>query len=228
VDESFRRIAVGVSRREILSWGATALPASALLATTAWAQNRQPPGVAGAAAANPDPLLAAQLLIVGRKQIGKCQLAAKRLQSEEARNFAQAEIEEHQTIQARLKELGFTYPSSAGAQTTAGRVQPLAGDVTVGNSPLPLGAAPMILVEHEIADQCLATFKAVNDRREGADLDRAFIGDQLFAHYALFDQATVFRKHASEQMQPVLEEGLPIIQRHIATLEKLMAGLAQS
>ena len=219
---------MGVSRREILSWGAVSLPASALLATAAWAQNRQPPGIAGPAAANPDPLLAAKLLIVGRTQIGKCQLAMKRLQSEEARNFAQAEIEEHQTIQARLKELGFTYPSAGGAQTTAARTQPLAADLTVGTTPLPQGAAPMILVEHEVADQCLATFKAVSDRREGAELDRAFIGDQLYSHYGLFDQATVFRKHASEQMQPVLEEGLPIIQRHIAALEKLMAGLAQS
>ncbi len=217
-----------VSRRAFVGWSAVALPASAILASVAWAQNRQPPGVTGPAAANPDPLLAAQLLIEGRKQIGKCQLALKRLQSQEARSFAQEELDEHQTIQARLKEIGFTYPSAAGAQTADGRASPLASQLTVGTAPLPLGAAPLIQVQHELADQCLATFKAVSDRREGMDLDKCFLGDQLHAHYALFDQATVFRKHASPDLQPVLEEGLPIIQRHIASLEKLKAAVDRS
>jgi hypothetical protein len=41
----------------------------------------------------------------------------------------------------------------------------------------------------------------------------------------LFDKATTFKKHASREVQPVLDEGLPIIQRHIAALETMMVAL---
>jgi hypothetical protein len=49
--------------------------------------------------------------------------------------------------------------------------------VSVGNVPLPPGGGPMILIEHEVADQAIATFKAVSERKEGTQLDESFVAD---------------------------------------------------
>ena len=236
-----------ISRRMALMAGVFGLPLTAALQGLALGQpgggqpaaqptqpgrRPEPPrGLTDAPTALDAPL-AACLLIDGRKQIGKCELVRKRLETEEARAFAQAEIEEHEHIGKALAQLGFMYPSageSRPAATTGNqRAGETLGQVTVGKGTLPAGAGQIIMTEHDVANQCLATFKAIAERKEGLKLDKAFIGDQLHAHYGLWDKAQVFRKHGTAELRPVLDDGLTIIQKHIATLEGIMEKFDQA
>ena len=222
---------MGLSRREMLALGAVAAPASLLLA--------QPPTAgppAGSPAKSPagrDPLLAACLLVGGKKQIGKCQWAMSRLTTDDAKAFAKAEIDEHEAIKAKLKEFGFVPPgpaSGTAAARPASEVVPAGGlprveMVTVGAVVLPAAASELIHIDNEVADQCLKNFQEAMSKKSGMKLDKAFVGDQLHAHMGLKDKAEVFARHASAAMKPVLDEGLTIINRHIDTLETLMAKL---
>src|SRR5215213_990027 len=102
---------MSVTRRDVLMAGA-ALPVAGLWAGTAHGQDRPaaPTGAAHAGLAA-DPLLAAELLIAGRKQIASSQLALRQTENGDVRAFAEAEVAEHQTVQSRLSDRGFQYPA---------------------------------------------------------------------------------------------------------------------
>jgi hypothetical protein len=97
--------------------------------------------------------------------------------------------------------------------------------ISVGRVTLPVGESRLVLIETQVGDQCVATFQRTIGTLAGLAFDKAYVGDQLHAHYEFFDRATVYRRHASPALAPVLDEGLPIIQRHIATLASLLAKL---
>jgi predicted outer membrane protein len=269
---------MNVSRRELLIAGAVALPATGFWAV-AGAQERVPaagPVPPAGPPATDDPLLAAQLLIIGRKQIANCQFAQQHTQSADVRAFAEAEIREHQTIRARLLERGFQYPAAAPAAAVPARAgaprlgvppapastvttpdsatnrpiipppgsvasengervatvpaapptsRPVGRMLSVGAAVLPPGASDMIQVEMEVADQSTGDFQREAGALPGLRFDKAFVGNQLYEHYNLFDRAVVFRRHASPAVAAVLDEARPVIERHIATLKQFIDRL---
>lgn len=218
-----------VSRRDALLAGA-AVPASAWLLTA----HAQPPGAAPAAGVpGRDPIVAACQLIGGRKQIENCRFALEKLQNEDCRNFAKAEIEEHETIKKKMADMGITYPVQPAGRGAGGAAPPAGGDaaapqpvtVSVGKLPLPPGAADGIVLDHEIAEQCIANYRKEMEPLTGAKLDKRFVGHQLDTHLELKDKGQVFFRNASPAMKPVFAEGLKIIEAHIATCKQLMEKL---
>ncbi len=223
-----------VSRRSALFAGAAA-SVSALIAT---AQGQNPgTGVAPAnAPAGEDPLLAACMLIGGRKQIENCSYIQEKLTTEDARAFCKAEIEEHQKIKAQLQKMGFDYPvkPAQGQGQAQAQRQPQQADaikpvvVNVGTkAPLPPEAIALVAIDHEVAEQCIANYRAEMDKLQGVKRDQRFIGHQLDEHLALKDKVETYRRHASAAMKPTLEEGLKTINTHIETCKKLMEKLDQ-
>jgi len=98
--------------------------------------------------------------------------------------------------------------------------------IAVGRLLLPPGLAEIISLSHEVADQCVANAKTVLEKKAGeGKFDKAFVGMQLHEHYGLLDKAQVFEKHSTDRMREVLQQGRPIIERHIATLESLCQKL---
>ena len=185
-----------------------------------------------------DPLLAACLLVGGRRQIEVCQFALERLQNHDCKAFAKAEIEEHQKIKADLQKLGYKYPAPPanvpGAAQPGQPVPPVgprdgaaaAGQpapvfIAIGRLIVPPPASNLLKVEAEVVMHCVANYRAKMGRKAGDQFDKAFVGDQLHEHYALLDKAQVFSRHASAAMKPSLNDGLAVIQRHIQTLEQL-------
>lgn len=213
-----------VSRREALTAGAGLLAAGGLAAVA----TAQPPGAPGAMAPGVDPMMALCLLATGRKQIEVCRFALTKLQNADAKAFAQAEIDEHEHIKARLAQLGYQYPANIPATPAGGGgvVQAGAAPMMLGRIAMPPGMAAWVPVEHALSEQCIATEKSELGKHEGAKFDMAFIGGQLHAHYGLFDRGVTFRKFASQPMAPVLDEARPVIERHIATCKELKEKLA--
>ena len=215
----------GMSRRKVLAAGAGIIPATGLFAAVA-AQE------AARAVMSEDPLLAAMLLIGGRRQIAVSKVAEEGASNRDVKAFARAEIEEHETVAARLRERGYLFPTVAGAGAGAGAgaegpggAAPAARALTVGRAPVPPGAAPGLLVQVEVGEQCIANMRAELSKHQGLKFDKCYVGDQLHEHFGLLDKAQVFRRHASAELAPVLDEARPIIERHIATLRGLMEKL---
>lgn len=239
-----------LSRRHLIITGAAGLGSIPVLSWFAAAQQDTSPGAGasgrgqGMQGGSMDAFIAACLLAKGRKQIEICRFAMDKLQNDECKRFAQAEIEEHEHIKRRLGELGFT-PTGGGTGTGGGQDRTGTGDRTSGaDRNTAAGAAgqgrgdttqggrlspelmQIVMTDNEVADQCIATLKSEMGKLQGPKFDKAFIGDQLHSHYGLFDHAVVFRNHA-RQVVPVLNEGRPIIERHIATCKQIKEHFEQ-
>jgi len=214
-----------VSRREALAAGAGILTTAGLAAVA----TAQPPGAAPGQmmGGGLDTAFALCLLAKGRKQIEVCRFAQTKLQNDDAKKFAQAEIDEHEHIRQRLEQLGYAYPTNVPtAQAGGGGIAQAGGvQVMVGRMPLPPGMAAWAPVEHALMEQCIATEKAELGKLEGVKFDAGFIGCQLAAHYGLWDHDVVFRKFASPQLAPVLDEARPVIERHLATCKEIKEKL---
>lgn len=234
---------MSVSRRSLLLAGAV-LPLSALPAaaqTPARPGGSQPQSGGATPTAGEDPLLAACMLIGGRKQIENCTYAKDKLTTDDAKKFAQAEIDEHMKNKADLKKLGYDYPvlpAARGAAEPKPTDPPKPSDpprpadannpVTVsvgGGRQLPVEAAALLAVDHEVADQCIVNYRKEMGQLSGLKLDKRFVGHQLDEHMALKDKVQTYRRHASKEMQPVLDDGLKVIETHIATCKELMQKL---
>ena len=126
-------------------------------------------------------------------------------------------------MKKNLKGPGFDYPVAPAAGATPG--QPLAYMVSVAGAKLSPDSAGMIVLDHEVADQCVANYRAEMGKLSGREFDKRFVGHQLDTHLTLLDQVQTFRRQASPKMEGVLGEGQKVIETHIATCKKLMAGL---
>jgi hypothetical protein len=223
-----------MTRRNALLAGAASLPAATLLLGTARGQT---PGQPGRQTLGEDPLLAACLLNDGRRQIEVCQFAKLRCQDEDVKAFAQAEIDEHEKVKADLGKFGYRPATpaagsgaAAGGQPVqqAGAFVPQGNLVSVGRVTLAPGVSQLVTIESEVVDACIASAKqwlTNKEQRGKLKLDKAFIGDQLHAHHGLLDKVTVFKKHATPEVMPVLDQGEQIIRQHIATCERIMEKL---
>lgn len=211
-----------LSRRDLMS-------ASAALAPLAFTGRVLAQTAVEVPAGEPlDAVIALRLLIAGRKQVALCEMAREHLKHEDALKFAEAEINEHEQLKKQLLALGFEYRVAGddrrrpGEQATdrvarASFVVPAPG--------LPAATTDLLLLEHEIAQQCLATQGGELTKFKDADLDRRFVEHQLDAHYDLYDQGVTFRKHASEEMAKLLEAGRTVIERHITACKDLRQEL---
>lgn len=224
-----------LSRRELVAAaGVGVLPFTGLTAM-ALAQTGTPAGtpagVPSATGVSQDPMIAAELLIMGRKQIEVCRFALERVQNEDVKNFAKAEIEEHETLGRKLQQLGYQYPGVPGVVDGTGTARPVSANLTVGRAALPPGVSDAVTVCHEVAQQCIATQRSEMGKLQGSKLDKRFIGQQLDAHYGLHDHGVVFKRRASAEMQPILAQAGQIIEQHItackAIMEQLDAGQGQ-
>jgi len=223
-----------ISRRDVMAAGAGMVPFFGL-AGFALAQRDDRSGRTTESSMGHDPVLAAKLLIKGRRQIEACRFAMDKLQHDECKAFAKAEIDEHEHIKQQLSQQGYEFPTSGNNRSGVVTTGATDGDdrqrgmaVTVGKISLSPEASGMIAMGLEVLEQCLTTYKAEMGKLQGMKLDKCFIGDQLHAHYEIFDHAMVFRKHSTRNLATVLDEGKPVIERHIATCKQIMDKLESS
>lgn len=64
-------------------------------------------------------------------------------------------------------------------------------------------------------------------QKEGVQFDRCYLGQQVMAHMWLTDAITIFERHASTDLQPVLQEGLQTAQQHLTDAKALLARIEQ-
>lgn len=114
---------------------------------------------------------------------------------------------------------GITPTAGTQSTTTAG------GTTAGGNQAMMAGGIDVLQLEREVAQQCLNNARELMSKKEGAKADQCYIGFQIAAHAAMRDKLQVFQRHASQELRPVLAEGLKKTEEHMAEAEKIMKTL---
>lgn len=215
---------------------------------------RRQPGRAAQGDTVSDGQFAACLIIDNHKEIALAQFAHEKSQNDQVKAFAEKMTRDHQQFIQQLQETatsgGFSSEqltlrgaqSPAGARPgqadpqrteTAPRTQePQAPRRTA--RPAELDAADrsgqgvsLIELKQELTEQCLQTIRQELEQKPEAEFDKCYIGSQVMAHMAMVDTLEVFSRHASPELQSVLEKGKQTAQMHLNEAKKLEQQLNQ-
>ena len=89
-------------------------------------------------------------------------------------------------------------------------------------------ASQLAQIQDEVAEQCVSAAKRELSQKESTEFDKAYIGMALGAHHQMLSELTVFRKHASPRLQPVLDKGIQATQHHLDEAKRIYKELESS
>jgi len=228
------------------AYGFLVIAFATVVSGTVWAQAQPakpaaaPAGAADVKAASGDEQLAAVMLAGCRNEIELAIFAKSVLKSQEAKDFADKIMSDHQATCDKLEKLagGHARPSRAAnappaeqkakfeigkLKVEASTVRPrVEGESARAGSPL-----NWVSIHEEMADECLNAAKAElqrNDKRA----DEAFIGQQIAAHMKMIAQLKVFHKHASSDLRGVIDSSREVAEQHLKQAESLHGHAAAS
>ncbi len=180
-------------------------------------------------------------------EIALAKFAQQRAQSEEVKKFAQQMIQDHTQLLEKLQGIARTDESATTAPSAATATQPterrlgrgviregariqdregVATDRTPRAGPYASGGGVnMMQLKKELSQQCLATLTAELERKTGPEFDRCFMGQQLFAHLAMWDALKVFGKHASPDLHKTLASAQQQVEQHLQDARRILKDL---
>jgi predicted outer membrane protein len=189
---------------------------------------------------NLDQHIAACLLLGNQEEIAIAEFAQERASSPQVKQFAQTMVEQHQQAIEKIKQAapqlaslnvklqataGSATPGREGATPRAdepGRTGSEPGATTAGQG---VANSPMFALARDAAQECLNLTTKELSEKQGAEFDKAYMGQQCGAHIAMLAKLRASKRHATDQLQPVLAEGIQMTEHHLAEAKKIKQGL---
>jgi len=79
----------------------------------------------------------------------------------------------------------------------------------------------------EVHQQCQQSKIRELSQKSGQQFDMAYMGIMVGAHMKMLDTLTVFNRHASAELQPILQEGIQTTQQHLAHAKEIHQRVEQ-
>ena len=194
-------------------------------------------------------LAAEGMMQMSQSEIQLANFALQRTQNEEVRRFAQTLIKDHVDLNKRLERFaseevrarwgsearapatGSTAPSPnapAPQPGTATAAQPATapGSQPAGSNAAGLMPGSLFQIRQDISDQVVASIERELGKFQGADFDRAFLGEQFWGHVVFVASATAGSKHVSGELKQVVDEGAKTAEKHLDDCRKLIRDLS--
>jgi predicted outer membrane protein len=196
-------------RNGFLGWGLVAT--FTLAVGIATAQNA-PPRVAqpvGAQGSNADQQIAACIYGLEHNEVEISKFAESRLQSPEAKQFAQQMVKDHTQDGDQYKQIAGNLINAQGGDRAGGQLD-------------------WVSIHKQLGEQCLkSTKEELGRQQQGADFDKGFMACQIEEHLQAKDKLTVLRSHASPQLQQHLDKSLQAVNTHLQHARQIMEQLKE-
>lgn len=179
--------------------------------------------------ANLDKQIAACLLLGNQEEVALAEFAKEKCEGEKCKEFAQKMIEAHQQAIAKIEqaapEVARLNLELRNAKSEGGEGdQPDASEQQAGQANLP----PQLQLARQVKEQCLALTKQALSEKQGAEFDKAYIHQQCAAHLGMKAELKGAEPFASEQLKPVLQEGLKMTEGHLKEAKSIAKGMKDS
>jgi predicted outer membrane protein len=185
-----------------------------------------------------DQQIAALLFGCARNEVEISKLAQDKAASEEVRSFAAMMVKDHTPGMEKLQQLAGPLVSAHAPGTPAAGVKKevikeearepgtrVEERTTVEVRPAGAQGFDWVSVHKQIADQCLASTKAEFQKKDGAELDHCYMGQQIMAHAKTLDELKVLRTYASAELRKDIDETTEMATHHLAEAKKIAEGL---
>jgi predicted outer membrane protein len=176
-------------------------------------------------AGNLDQQIAACGILANQEEVALAQFAKERAESDQVKQFAEMMIEQHQQAIKKLEQAAPQVAAwnielrNANADQQAGAAAQPQADGQAG------AQNPQFLLARQIHEECLALTKEALSEKQGAEFDKAYIAQQCFAHLGMKAAIKGSEPFASQQLKPVLQEGLQTTEKHLAEAKNLKKQL---
>lgn len=166
---------------------------------------------------NLDKHIAACALLSNQEEVALAKLGVEKADHEDVKKFAEMLIEHHQQAISKIEKAAPQLASmNLMLRNADGDSQPAANEQQAG------AMDPQLMMARQIKEECLAmTRKALNEK-EGADFDKAFLGQQCMAHMGMLAGIKGSEPFASQQMKPLLNECMKTTEQHLTKAKELM------
>lgn len=164
-----------------------------------------------------DQELAAKIFGAVHNEVELAKFVQSRLQSQEAKDFAQMMIKDHSPEVETYGRLA----GNLASQDQRGGAQPGGGQQAGAQQ----GEANWVSIHKELAQQCLQSIQKELSQKQGIELDQCFMTQQAFAHAAMKDELTVLRKHASPQLAQQIDKSLEGVSAHLEHAKEIVKKL---
>jgi predicted outer membrane protein len=159
-----------------------------------------------------DQQIAALIYGVQNNEIEISKFAQNRLQSQEAKHFAEQMIKDHSDNIQHYKPLAgnlISHTDQAGQQNQRG-----------------MGHLDWVSIHQQMGQQCLKSDEEELGRQQaGADFDKGYMACQIAAHLGAKDKLTVLRQHASPELQQEIDKSLQAVNTHLSHARQIMEQL---
>jgi predicted outer membrane protein len=199
--------------------------------------------------------IAVCLTLGNQEEIQLGQFAQDRAQHPQVKQFAQMMVEEHQQAVSQLQQAmpelgsmnlelsaqggqaGATGAAGAGSRTQSsasaqgGATSSTVGATTGSQRASATGAASqggqqeMVQFAREVKQECLNLTQQELGRKQGNEFDKAYIGQQLVAHTNMLAELRAAQRHASSELQPLIQQGAQMTEHHLAQARQIMQQL---
>ena len=182
-------------------------------------------GAPGGQDATLDKHIAVCLTLGNEGEIALAEFAKQRTQNDQVKQFADTMIEQHQQALSKLEQavpqVADINLSLQGGQSgqAATRRDPQAQPGQAG------GPHAMVALERQAAQNRLQLTASELGQKQGAEFDKAYIGQQCVAHIDMLAKLKASEQFASANLKPVIQEGAQMAQQHLTKCKEIMKTL---
>mgnify|MGYP002078393392 CR=1 FL=1 len=188
-----------------------------------------------------DQTFAKLLEISNKEQVMIARYAQENATHDDVKAFAKTLEKEHQSCVDDLKAVSSkSQPSGPTATTSPQRADntastpgsPRADNLASSSSSQGAGYnssnVDFLQLYQEMSEQCLKVSKEWLSEKEGIEIDKCFVGMQVAKHAAMKSNLTVLERHASGEIQGLIQKGLKKNSEHLQAAISLMEKLSDS
>jgi predicted outer membrane protein len=169
---------------------------------------------------NHDALLAGCLIVDNEGEIALGKLAEERAKDNDVKNFAKQMVEQHTQFLQKLQQFAGR-ESRGGAAASAGEVNPPTGATAATPIAGQHGGLNLVDLKQKIGQRKLQLIRGDLEKKNGADFDRCYVGQQIGAHIEVLAALETFKDIASPELRKTLEEGISTTEAHLKQAKQL-------
>jgi predicted outer membrane protein len=174
-------------------------------------------------------------------EVALAEIAEQHASDKDVKQFAQQMLDEHTEFLQKLQRLtGVGRGEPRQGQTQQGQArqdqvpqrQPQQGQFQPGqpgqNQPQQGRAQQgldIVMLKHQLGDECRQSASRELQRKEGVEFDKCYMGMQIGMHMQMLDTLKVMSRHASQELDQLIEEGEKTTESHLEQAKRIMASL---
>jgi len=180
--------------------------------------------------------IAGCLLSKNQAEVEMAEFAQQQSQTPEVKEFAQMMVQDHNKLIQKLQKVAGTQTDAQAGAQTGERTQAATTRDAAGQNAVQLKAAnrtanhnsavsQLLAMERQIVERCAQAAREELQQMQGAEFDKAYIGQQIGGHLHMLAALEVIQQQGPEELQQLAQQAQPEVKKHLDHAKQIMKQL---